>query len=281
MHHFRLIMRHAFRETLVESERVAGTAASGVRNRRHVGTRGLCSKRTGKRRRGSGRFRQRKTPGPFVRGSAMAIGTIHLDESIRPAQTRFHMNGMIEFDGGGIETPRANGGEFRMSGAETFYGAAEIYRRTGGLEIGVAACAAGIAGGGQAQDSAVLNVAGRTVGTKNLIGVMNWPVMAGQAGLIAGRGAKSVGGLHMADVAAGIQDGVRRGQASAAINSGVPRESPPGDYGHGKKWKPGGKPETPAAKRMRPQKIVQVNPLGQLFRGAWRSRQRSLSFHPG
>jgi hypothetical protein len=112
---------------------------------------------------------------------AVAIATIELHRPVRPGQICLHMNGMIELDRAGIcETPSERR-KFRMFAFKIRDAGCKIRRRVICAEISVALRAACIRRGSELHASPMLDVAGRTGGCENLIGMVNGAVVTSEA----------------------------------------------------------------------------------------------------
>ncbi|MGA2511455.1 MAG: hypothetical protein ABSG27_14630 [Candidatus Acidiferrales bacterium] len=117
---------------------------------------------------------------------------------------------MIELDRSGINTSRAQGGEFRMAGAKILDVAHKFGLGASGPQVGMALRAIGICGFREPPVPSMLLMAGRTIGRKSLAGMMNWPIMAGETSLIASLRAKETRGLDVTCSAFRGEESMRR-----------------------------------------------------------------------
>ena len=114
----------------------------------------------------------------------MAIGALQLHRAAWSAQVFFEMHLVIELDSPGIRIARPQRREFRMAIVKSANFGCELRFAVRGLQIRVALRASANAGAGQPKNALVLYMAVGARWRECLIGVMDWTVVTGQAGLI-------------------------------------------------------------------------------------------------
>jgi hypothetical protein len=120
----------------------------------------------------------------------------------------------------------------------------------------------------------VLDVAGRAFGSECLIGVMDGCIVAGEAGLVGNVRGEFSSFPNVAERALLREDGVSAGELATRIHflSALRAlRNKPSQCNHGNRH---GQPETPAPKRVRARKVLQVNALGELLRCPRSSQHR-------
>jgi hypothetical protein len=187
---------------------------------------------------------------------------------------------VIQLNGTRVSASRAEHGKFRMVALETCDVACDAHRSSARGQIRMTLCARGVARSRQTDRTAMIRVAGSAGGSKNLRGVMNRPVMAGEALLIRDLLAEKTGMRDMAGSALLGQHSVCRGETPRRINAMVSANSVPCKPEHRQNRQSHRKHEAPVAQRMRPLEIIQVDALREFFCCArsWHSEPLVLIF---
>src|SRR5208337_3435075 len=110
----------------------------------------------------------------------------------------------------------------------------------------------------------------------HLVLVMDWAVMAGEAGAVGGGGKKLAGLLHVASGALLFQHGVRLAHPAAGVDARIVEKAAPGDPDE-RHWRhQNAEPQLGALVGRPPFEIIQVDALRQLL-GCACSRHSSLA----
>lgn len=120
----------------------------------------------------------------------MAILTIEIHQTRRSAKIVLQMHRVIELDGPGIAASQPQRGEFRMVAVKARYALREMRSGPGGVQVGMTLRATDIRSCGQQRMPAMLFVTIRAIRREELIGMMDRPVVARFAALVAGLGAE-------------------------------------------------------------------------------------------
>ena len=116
----------------------------------------------------------------------VAIAALQLNRAVGAAQIFLKMDLVIEPDGAGIGGARAQHSKFGMARIEVANACGKFRRASSGLQVGVTLGAGAIAGIGKAKCTLMLDVAIGARWREGLIRMVNWAVMASEAGLIGG-----------------------------------------------------------------------------------------------
>ena len=159
-------------------------------------------------------------------GNAMAVATFKLNVwTIRSATDRLHVNRVVQLDCAritrGDARDEAQRADFRMAVLETSNVRCEPRRAIPGLQVGVAFGASLIVGSGDVFAAAVFRVACSAPRSWRLGSVMYGAVMAVEASVVGSFHRIHAGLLHVTGGALFFENGVRFGQAAAAVNARV------------------------------------------------------------
>ena len=294
MHNLRFVVRDSFVEALVECQEMTRRASIGEFYGCHQFAASDWFRRL-ETFRGDGKkfvavlVVDRSGAIPSVRisqvggsgGWAMAIAAFEVHESaVWSAANWFHVNRVIELDGGGIARrgsgDRTQRDEFGMAFLEAI-NLSDVSRiRVTDSQFTVATGTCLIPNGGKVGRAAMFGMARRAAGCGSLGGMMGWAIVAGEAGAVGSFRRKCFGLAHVAGGTLFFEDGVGSGQAAAAVNAGIAGQAFFGDPKEGQQQEHEAEPKLGALERRRPLEIIQIDALGELFRCAcashWNSR---------
>ncbi len=281
------VVRDGLREAGVEVERVTREASVCVCRGSHVGKLGALLRGAAEVKRGGGRRSKLSAarecdglnagravrPRAAARAGAMAIVAGKLDAAGAGAEEiLLQMHGVVEFDGARIFEIVAQRSKFGMLGKRE-HRAHEVRSAGARREIRVALRARSVAHSDELRAPEMLSMARAARRSESLRGLVNGTVVAGEASLVSYRMAKGNGIRGVAGRALLPEKGMRRGDWTHAVSraiAGHAHDGQPQERGHRKRHR---KNETPAAKRMRPLEIGELDSLGQLLRCSWTTRQ--------
>src|ERR1700678_849530 len=201
MNNFWRVVRHAFLKVWIELQAVARDTMFGVRDGSHVRTaivhrrwqRFFSNGWLMRRERRATSFWTSRRP-VFERRirdrGSMAILTIQIHQTRRSAKIVLQMHRGIELDGPGIAASQPQRGEFRMFAVKARHALRKMRSGAGGVQVGMTLRATDIRSCGQQRIPAMLFVTIRAIRREELIGMMDRPVVARFAALVAGLGAE-------------------------------------------------------------------------------------------
>ena len=205
----------------------------------------------------------------------MTIAAFEIHEVAVRRADWFHVNRVIQLDGGGIafqySADRAQHCELEMAFLKTA-NLSDVSRiRTTGFQISVAADACFVANGRKAGAAAMLGVAGRAIERGSLGGMMSRAIVAGDAGVVGGFGGKRSRRAYVAGGALFSEYGMGPRQAATGVDAMVAGESTPDDPEKRKQRQRETEPKLGALGRRRPLEIIEVDALRRAG-----TRKRSL-----
>jgi hypothetical protein len=195
----------------------------------------------------------------------VAILTVQFNEPIWPAQVVFQMDGMVELYGGGIAVRRTHGRKFGMISLKACDALRKMRRAAGGVQMSVALNATDVSRRCQSQSALVFLVARRAIWCEGLIRVVNRPLVARFAALVRRFGAELASLLQMAGIALSGKHDVRGGNAAAAVNLIVAKQSVPTKPQKSHERNGHTQNEAQTSKWMRALEIFQIDALGEFF----------------
>jgi hypothetical protein len=175
------------------------------------------------------------------------------------------MHGMVELYGGGIAVRRTHGCKFGMIALEACDALGKMRRIPRRVQMSVALNATDVSRRRQSQSALMFLVARRAIRCEGLIRVMNRAIVAGFATLIRRFGAELASLLHMACITLSGKHGVRGGNAAAAVDVIVAKQSVPPKPQKSCQRSGHTQNEAQTAEWMRALEIFQINALGEFF----------------
>jgi hypothetical protein len=137
------------------------------------------------------------------------------------------MHGMVELYSGGIAVRRTHGRKFGMISLKACDALRKMRRTARRVQMSVALNATDVSRRRQSQSALVFLVARRAIRCERLIRVVNRPIVARFAALVRRFGAELAGLLHMACITLRGKHEVRSGNAAAAVDLIVAKQSAP------------------------------------------------------